>query len=144
VKREAHPMQAKKYLARRIVADFHSADVATKAGDDWAKQFQKDQLPEAVEEVKVNLNEVSSFTGSTREPPASGLGCPVKLDKLLTRAGFASSRTEAARQIKANSVRVEGELKTNFEIHLDMLPVMGRCTVTIRVGRQVKRVIISS
>ncbi|MGA8867772.1 MAG: tyrosine--tRNA ligase, partial [Candidatus Sulfotelmatobacter sp.] len=32
MKREAHPMQAKKDLARRIVADFHSADAAGKAG----------------------------------------------------------------------------------------------------------------
>ncbi len=39
-------MQAKKDLARRIVADFHSADVAMKAGEDWGKQFQKDEVPE--------------------------------------------------------------------------------------------------
>ena len=39
-------MQAKKDLARRIVADFHSAEAAAKAGEDWAKQFQKDEVPE--------------------------------------------------------------------------------------------------
>ena len=33
----AHPMALKKELARRIVADFHSAEAATKAGEDWAK-----------------------------------------------------------------------------------------------------------
>ena len=38
----AHPMTLKKELARTIVADFHSADAATQAADDWAKQFQKD------------------------------------------------------------------------------------------------------
>src|SRR5213595_1478868 len=32
MKREAHPMQAKKDLARRIVADFHSAEAAAQAG----------------------------------------------------------------------------------------------------------------
>src|SRR6201997_3304116 len=46
MKRDTHPMQAKKDLARRIVADFHAAEAAAKAGEDWAKQFQKDQLPE--------------------------------------------------------------------------------------------------
>ena len=51
MKRETHPMQAKKELARRIVADFHSAEAAAKAGEDWAKQFQKDQVPEDVEQV---------------------------------------------------------------------------------------------
>src|SRR3981189_1970508 len=42
MKREVHPMAAKKELARRIVADFHSADAAAKAGEDWGKQFQRD------------------------------------------------------------------------------------------------------
>ena len=55
MKRETHPMQAKKDLARRIVADFHSADAATKAGEDWAKQFQKDEVPDDVEEVRIEL-----------------------------------------------------------------------------------------
>src|SRR5712692_6278108 len=45
MKRESHPMEAKKGLARRIVTDFHSADAATKAGDDWANQFQKHEPP---------------------------------------------------------------------------------------------------
>ncbi len=49
IKRETHPMQAKKDLARRIVADFHTAEAAAKAGDDWAKQFQKDEVPESIE-----------------------------------------------------------------------------------------------
>ena len=41
MKRETHPMQAKKALAGKIVADFHSVDAAAKAAEDWAKQFQK-------------------------------------------------------------------------------------------------------
>ena len=32
MKRETHPMQAKKDLARRIVADFHSADGCDESG----------------------------------------------------------------------------------------------------------------
>src|SRR5438445_11731435 len=55
MKRETHPMQTKKDLARRIVADFHSAEAATKATEDWAKQFQKGEVPSAVEHVSVDL-----------------------------------------------------------------------------------------
>ena len=55
MKRETHPMQAKKDLARRIVADFHSAEAAAKAAEDWAKQFQKDQVPDAMEHVTVRF-----------------------------------------------------------------------------------------
>src|SRR5271165_6531342 len=59
MKREAHPMQAKKELARRIVRDFHSAEAAAKAGEDWAKQFQKDEVPDDVEEVLVKYADVA-------------------------------------------------------------------------------------
>jgi len=55
LKQEIHPMQAKKELARRIVADFHSGEEAARAGEDWGKQFQKDQVPEDVEEKELTL-----------------------------------------------------------------------------------------
>src|SRR5229473_2247202 len=42
----AHPMALKKELARAIVADFHSVEAATKAAEDWARQFQKRGVPE--------------------------------------------------------------------------------------------------
>src|SRR5213082_2124254 len=70
MKRESHPMEAKKDLARRIVTDFHSADAAAKASGDWTKQFQKAEVPEDVEEVTIEENKV-------------------RLDKLLARVGLA-------------------------------------------------------
>ena len=51
-------MALKKELARGIVADFHSPNAATKAAEDWAKQFQKDEVPEDTEEVAVALAEI--------------------------------------------------------------------------------------
>src|SRR6202046_4421124 len=63
MKREAHPMQAKKELARRIVGDFHTADAATKAGEDWARQFQKNEVPEELERVEIRLSEVVPVEG---------------------------------------------------------------------------------
>src|SRR5213594_1669114 len=54
MKRESHPMEAKKDLARQIVADFHSADAATRAAEDWARDFQRnEQVLEATEKVLV-------------------------------------------------------------------------------------------
>src|ERR1017187_3413031 len=70
MKSEAHPMEAKKDLARRIVTDFHSPEAASKAAEDWAKQFQKKEVPEEVEQVEVAV-EVT--------------GDKVRLDKLLAR-----------------------------------------------------------
>src|SRR5499425_1218931 len=64
MKKESHPMQAKKDLAARIVKDFHSADAAAKATEDWAKQFQKDEVPESVEEVSIQKSAVAADSSS--------------------------------------------------------------------------------
>src|SRR6476661_2324926 len=108
MKREAHPMQAKKDLARRIVADFHSAEAAAKAGEDWAKQFQKDQVPSSVELVRIPLDRVNA--ASSREladeesyfpldnPKLPGIRL-VWFNKILVEAGLAASGTEASRKI---------------------------------------------
>ena len=76
MKREAHPMQAKKDLAARIVKDFHSAEASAKAAEDWAKQFQKNEAPETAEEVLVlrvsvvgansaiEFEDLANYTGS--------------------------------------------------------------------------------
>ena len=58
MKRETHPMDAKKDLARRIVSDFHSTDAAGKAAEDWAKQFQKGGTPDVLEQVSVQIDQV--------------------------------------------------------------------------------------
>jgi tyrosyl-tRNA synthetase len=55
MKRESHPMQAKKELAQRIVGDFHSAEAAAKAAEDWVKQFQKSEVPDDVVEICAKL-----------------------------------------------------------------------------------------
>src|ERR1700756_3823746 len=65
MKRDTHPMQAKKDLARRIVTDFHSPEAASKAGEDWAKQFQKDQVPESAEEVFITLAEIGGYVSGS-------------------------------------------------------------------------------
>jgi len=133
----AHPMTLKKELARKIVADFHSAGAATKASEDWAKQFQKGETPETLEEVSISLSEVRG-SGSSQS------GEPLKLDKIIARAGLASSTTEASRKIKEKAVRVDGEVTTTPVIYRGTLddPTF-HVVLIVRVGRQTKKVIIS-
>src|ERR1022692_2007309 len=52
---KAHPMALKKDLARSIVADFHSAEATAKAEEDWARQFQKDQVPDSIESSEIEI-----------------------------------------------------------------------------------------
>src|SRR5882724_13109841 len=84
---KAHPMALKKELARTIVADFHSAEAAAKAGEDWAKQFQKGEVPEGADVVMVRLDDVEASPEGTRlEVVSEALGGNerrIKLDKLI-------------------------------------------------------------
>jgi len=118
IKLESHPMEAKKELARRIVADFHSADAATRAVEDWARQFQKDEVPEDVEEATI-------------ETPENRL----RIDKLLARVGLAASVTDAGRMIKQGAVRVNGEVVNDPTKIVDIA-----ARPMLQVGRKIKRV----
>jgi tyrosyl-tRNA synthetase len=120
MKREAHPMLAKKELARRIVADFHSAEAATKAGEDWAKQFQKHEVPESVQETVID------------DAPENRL----RIDKLLARAGLAGSVSDAGRMVKQGAVKVNGAAVNDPTRVLDISD-----GVTLQVGRTIKRVV---
>jgi len=140
---EAHPMALKKELAWRIVADFHSAEAAAKAGVDWAKQFQKDEVPEDVEEVAVPLADVAASSDQEAIWDAAAEGtslpdCRIKLDKLLARAGLADSGSDAIRKIKQKAVRVNGELKTDPVIFWKP-----REPMMVRAGRKIKRVLLT-
>jgi tyrosyl-tRNA synthetase len=118
MKREVHPMQAKKELARRIVADFHSAKAAAKAAEDWAKQFQKDEVPENVEEAAIDAPENR-----------------LRIDKLLARAGLAGSVGEGGRMVKQGAVRVNGTQVNDPTTILDI-----SAGITLQVGRRIKKV----
>jgi len=122
-----NPMLYKKELAQKIVADFHGAEAGKQAAEDWARQFQKDEVPENVETVKVAFAEVAA--------PNNG---SVRLDKLLAKAGLAESVSDGARKIKAKSVRVDGEVKSE-----PVLAVKVPSELTVRVGRLLKKVAIS-
>jgi len=144
----AHPMALKKELARSIVADFHSAEAAAKAAEDWAKQFQKDEVPEDVEEVQVSLAEILGPSGDDKQILMSGLDATtgaiqtlhVSLAKLLVKCGLADSNTDALRKIKQNSVRVGGQTRTSPRFGIGSCPLPHR--LQIRVGKRVKIAVI--
>jgi tyrosyl-tRNA synthetase len=145
MKRESHPMQAKKDLARRIVADFHSADAAAKAGEDWARQFQKSEIPEELDCVDVRLADVEVDPDGGYHGAAVYIAKGVnpdkrqviRLDKLIRHAGLASSNSEAGARLKGGAVAIDGVLigESNFiaDMPLDY-------HVVLRVGRRMKKV----
>jgi tyrosyl-tRNA synthetase len=134
MKRESHPMDAKKDLGRRIVADFHSADAASKAGEDWAKQFQKNEVPENVEEISVSIAEI----GGSLDESGRALA---RLDRLIVKCGLADSTTDATRKLKQGAVRVDDTVINDPRMIL--LPNVGPpWKLTLRVGKHLKIALI--
>jgi len=143
---KSHPMALKKELARTIVADFHSAEAATKAGEDWAKQFQKDEVPEEIEEVQIPLAEVEwSAAESTGFPsgaaPVPGGSIFIKLDRVLLKCGLADSATDASRKLKQGSVRLGDHVLDQPRIPFPRSSSTIR--LPLRVGKRMKVAIIT-
>ncbi len=146
---KAHPMALKKELARGIVADFHSAEAATKAAEDWAKQFQKREIPDDVEELPVRFEDVVSVPiseiewssgGGLERPIISNKFLPpgIYLDKLLVKCGLAESRSDAARKLKQGAVRIGNDVAEGNTILVDGLPRK----LALRVGKRAKIAVI--
>jgi tyrosyl-tRNA synthetase len=125
-----HPMELKKALARRIVQDFHSEEAAKEADANWAKQFQKDEVPENVERVTVNIDEVKA----SEDIQGRGLPPVVRVDKIIVRAGLAASISEAQRKRGERAVRINDKV---FEPHV---MVLDATEILLRVGRRIKLV----
>jgi tyrosyl-tRNA synthetase len=122
-----HPMDAKKRLARTIVAGFHSEEAAQAADESWARQFQqKSDDVEGLEEVRVAAADVGR--------DAEGR---VRVSKLLTATGLAASASEADRKIKEGAVRIYGETVQQPHIVLN-----GAEKLTVRVGKRAKIAVI--
>ena len=81
-----HPLEMKKGLARRIIADFHGAELADQAQSDWETQFQAKSLPS---EIRVQ---------------SCAFDSPVKLFRLLVTLKLANSNSIAQRKIKEGAV----------------------------------------
>jgi tyrosyl-tRNA synthetase len=120
-----NPMGFKKDLARRIVRDFYSEEVAADAFQEWASQVQKRELPGDIDYKAIPLSEVG--------PP------PARLAKVLKASGLAPSVSYATLKIKEGAVRIN-ETKTTDP--LVKLPI--GTTFVLRLGHQVIEVRIVS
>jgi tyrosyl-tRNA synthetase len=127
---EAHPMQLKQQLGKRIVADFHSREAAEQAAQDWSRMFQKDEAPEDLPVISVRFEEVAAPNASTTDGHLQ-----VKLDKLLARTGLATSVTDGLRKVKQGAVRVDGELTTELVVDVKL-----GAEFTLRAGKKMVKV----
>ena len=93
IKEGANPRDVKVKLAQEIVERFHGKDAAEKALDDFVARFQKNALPENIEEVTITVSDEKG----------------AKFAWLLKEAGLVSSTSDAHRMIEQGAVKINGE-----------------------------------
>jgi tyrosyl-tRNA synthetase len=109
-----NPRAAKVDLAKRIITDFHSAEAAAAAEEEFDRIFKLRELPDVIALV----------------PLAPQIW---KLSRLLVETKLASSMAEARRLIEGDGVRVEGERVSQANAEVELKLDEG---ITIQVGKR--------
>jgi tyrosyl-tRNA synthetase len=94
--RDAHPMEAKKRLARTVTAQYWGADAASRAESEFSRVFQNRQAPENIDLVTVD-------TG----------GQGLSVWRVLVATKSVTTNSEARRMIQQGAVEVDGQRVTD-------------------------------
>jgi tyrosyl-tRNA synthetase len=97
-----HPMEAKIALGKRIVADFHSAEAASQAAEEFNRVVRRKEVPADIPTVAL--------------PEGVATAAGIRVDKLLAKTGLAESVSDAQRKVKAGAVEINGERVTELTI----------------------------
>jgi tyrosyl-tRNA synthetase len=116
-----HPMDAKKRLARDVVAQFHGEEAAREAETAFVRQFQERRVPRDVPRVRY----------------VSTPGAGVRLDHLVASA-LAISVSEARRLIQQGGIRIDQQ---RVEDPFRALPVRPGQELLVQKGRREFRLV---
>jgi tyrosyl-tRNA synthetase len=96
-----HPMEAKRALAREMVARYHGPDAALSAEHDFLQQFRQKEIPADIPVLRLS---------------AAG---PVWICRLLGDAGLVESNGEARRLIQQGGVKLNGERLSDADLEVE-------------------------
>jgi tyrosyl-tRNA synthetase len=96
-----HPRDLKVALARSIITDFHSAQAADKAEEEFNRRFVEKGLPEEIDEREIDVRKY-------------------RLPDLLVLTELAATKAEAKRLIEQGGVRVNGERASASSAEIDV------------------------
>jgi tyrosyl-tRNA synthetase len=97
--KRGHPMEAKKALAHAIVAQYHGAEAADHAREDFEKQFSKKELAEIAELLSVPAGEIW-------------------IVELVEKTGKFKSRGDIRRVIQQGGVTLDGQKITDDKVRV--------------------------
>lgn len=112
-----HPLDAKKRLAREIVATFHSEDAASRSEEEFFNVHREGALPTDIVEFEIP----KELSGQKKLP----------ILELLVATGLVESKTKARGLVSQNGVKVDGVVvpSDTFEVEL-------KDGLIIQVGRR--------
>jgi len=108
---KVNPRDLKLRLAREITAQFHSAEAAQEAEEEFIRVFQREEPPSELPTLVLENEEISPI-------------------ELLIATGMVGSRSEARRLIDQGGVRLDGERVRGLE------PVQVRDGAVLRIGKR--------
>ena len=111
-----HPMDVKKALASTIVTEFHSADAAGAAQQEFERVFSTGHLPQEIPELSI-----------------SPTGEKMLLSKVLLEVELAASNSEARRLLQQGAVKVDGDAMREVKAEIS---TAGIEPILIQVGKR--------
>lgn len=111
---KTNPRDLKRQLARILVELYHSAELATKAEEEFDRIFVDKTLPDEVEEFRLK--------------PENGV---TSVSTLLVMAKLASSRSDARRLVEQGGVTIDGEKISDFNA-----PIPSKPEFILKVGKR--------
>lgn len=105
-----NPRDIKMKLAYEIVRIYYSDSRAKKSEKEFVKTFQKKEIPEEIEEIKVNIGDL--------------------LADVLTLHGFVKSKSDFRRLVEEGAVTIEGEKVSDFQIKIE------KTGVVMKIGKK--------
>ncbi len=121
-----NPRDAKRRLAREIVALYHGEAAAQEADDYFINTFSKRQQPVEAEEVAI--------------PEAVIEDGSVFIPALIAALGLAKSNSDARRHMEAGAVSLEAEKLTDPKLKIQVADLIGK---TLRVGKHQFRKLVA-
>jgi len=98
---DENPRNVKVRLAKLIIKDFHSPQVAQSAEDEFNRRFVKKEMPDEIEEF-------SAVAGN------------YKLIDLLVQTNLVASKGEAKRLVEQGGVKLDGEKISNVQADIEI------------------------
>lgn len=98
---EENPRNVKVNLAKSIIEDFHSAQAAAEAGEEFDRRFVKKEIPDEVEERQFAAGRYN-------------------LSEMLVQTNLVASKGEARRLIEQGGVKINGEKASDAKAEIDL------------------------